>query len=302
MPYPTGAYSKDFTNGWTADKLLKGAGAGADPTPIDPPGAQIFGDGSDGDVTVTASYSGGPITNNALTRDAFFNNLTIESGAALDTAGYRLFVKGNLINNGTIKRNGKDSTTIAGGAALTNGSLGGSGAGGDGGIMDAVGNPGESVTDALGSSGGNGGAGIAAGGSGGTATAPAAAEGGYRALPLAILLRTTTGIPFKGGAGGGGGGGGSSYDGGGGGSGGGVLLIVARVIDNSSGIIQANGGKGANGLTNNGSGGGGGGGCVILVYESLAVGTEQASGGAGGTGGGGNGSPGSDGTVIKIHA
>jgi len=36
MPYPTGAYSKDFTDGWTANKLLKGAGAGSNPTEIDP--------------------------------------------------------------------------------------------------------------------------------------------------------------------------------------------------------------------------------------------------------------------------
>ena len=68
------------------------------------------GDGSDGDVNINSgSFSSGPITSNQLTRDAYFNNLTL-SGGDLDTNGYKLFIKGILTRSGTykIKFNGND--------------------------------------------------------------------------------------------------------------------------------------------------------------------------------------------------
>jgi len=45
----------------------------------------ILGDGSDGDVTVSASAS--------IARDMYYDNLTIETGVVLTTAGFRIFVK-----------------------------------------------------------------------------------------------------------------------------------------------------------------------------------------------------------------
>ncbi len=279
-------------------------------TPDGVGGLAMFGDGSDGNHTVTAGYSGGPITNNALTRDAFFNNLTINSGVTLYTAGYRIFVKGTLINNGTIDRNGNAggngsnapySDGGAGGSGASGlgaGSIGGSvagGAGGQGGSYDELGEGGYAASPgsngagatALGGNGGNGGAGGQcqpnattqygkAGGAGGTASAP---TGGCRAMPFAAILRDieATVVKIQGGAGGagGGGGGGTQYGGGGGGgggggSGGGIIFIAAKAINNSSGTIRANGGSGGHG----GSG-------------YLAGGHYGGPGGGGGGGGGG---------------
>ncbi|MBA7692083.1 hypothetical protein ES703_100641 [subsurface metagenome] len=184
-------------------------------------GVAIFGDGSDGDHTVTASYSGGPITNNALTRDAFFNNLTIDSGAVLDVAGYRIFVKGTLTNPGAIHRNGNNGSQPAAGAALSPGSLGGSAAGGNGGSSvsgNTDGNPGSNgsnETTSLGDDGGDSGAGgnceedstiRSDGGAGaikGSVTAPTVDKGGFKAPPLAVVLKEieTTVNKINGGAG-----------------------------------------------------------------------------------------------------
>lgn len=50
--------------------------------------ALMFGDGTDGDVTISGSVT--------LTRDMHYNNLTISAGAALETAGFRIHVKGTL--------------------------------------------------------------------------------------------------------------------------------------------------------------------------------------------------------------
>lgn len=60
----------------------------------------IFGDGSDGDVTISV--------NTSLSSDVFYNNLTINTAVTLNPTGYRIFVKGTLTINGTgkIARNG----------------------------------------------------------------------------------------------------------------------------------------------------------------------------------------------------
>ncbi|MBA7648129.1 hypothetical protein ES703_55911 [subsurface metagenome] len=101
-------------------------------------GLAIFGDGSDGDVDINGgAFSSGPITNNSLTRDAFFDNLTL-SGGDLNCAGYRLFCKGTLTIDASYKvhrtgnkgGNGSSSSSGAGGAGLGAGSLGGSVGGG----------------------------------------------------------------------------------------------------------------------------------------------------------------------------
>ena len=54
----------------------------------------IFGDGSDGDVTLTE--------NTVLNRDMYYNNLTIPEGIVLYTAGHRIFVRGKLTIAGKI--------------------------------------------------------------------------------------------------------------------------------------------------------------------------------------------------------
>ena len=48
----------------------------------------IYGSGMDGNVSISA--------NTTLTRDMFYNNLTISAGYTLNTAGYRVFVRNNL--------------------------------------------------------------------------------------------------------------------------------------------------------------------------------------------------------------
>jgi hypothetical protein len=61
-----------------------------------------FGDGSDGDVIISS--------NTSLTRDTFYNNLTINNGITLNPNGYRIFVKDTLscIGTGKFLQNGGD--------------------------------------------------------------------------------------------------------------------------------------------------------------------------------------------------
>lgn len=265
----------------TSGQVLTTGGNAANPAWATPSGGGgglgIFGDGSDNDVTIAA--------NTTLTRDMFYNSLTVNTTIVLTTAGYRIFVKGTLTNNGTIRRNGNDAVTTTPGAALAAATLGGSAAGGAGNTV------GDSVDLGLGGAGGAGGNAKA----GGTVTA---ALSGGRSLPVAISGWETKSVAglIQGGAGGGGGGIAGSAAGGGGA---GVIVIVAQTIVNTNGIIQANGGVGGNtGVAY--PGGGGGGGWIALFYNTLSAGTEQCSGGAPGTGGLGGAVAGSAGRVIKI--
>lgn len=59
-----------------------------------------YGDGSDGDATISADVG--------MARDYFYNNLTINAGVTLLTNGHRLFVKGTMTLNGTIRHHGTD--------------------------------------------------------------------------------------------------------------------------------------------------------------------------------------------------
>lgn len=59
-----------------------------------------YWDWSDWDVVL--SWAG----TTTLTRDMYYNNLTITSPAVLDPAGYRIFVKSTFSGDGTINRNG----------------------------------------------------------------------------------------------------------------------------------------------------------------------------------------------------
>jgi len=168
---------------------------------------EIYGTGVDGDATIT--------TNTTMSADMYYLNLTIDSGVTLNTNGYRLFVKNNLILN---------NNAVVGlpGGFSGEGSVSGGGAAG------------ASVTNSL---GGNS-------GTGETATAPTAANGGsqyYQYPSQAILgyqITASSGGPvyLKGGAG-------STTD-----SGGGVVIVAARYISiDGTAQIAATGGTDAGG-------------------------------------------------------
>lgn len=54
----------------------------------------VYGTGADGNVVIAS--------NTYMSRDMYYNNLTINSGAHLNTNGFRLFVKGTLTINGSL--------------------------------------------------------------------------------------------------------------------------------------------------------------------------------------------------------
>lgn len=236
----------------------------------------LFGDGSDGDVTISSATT--------LARDMYYRNLTVAAGQTLDAGGYRIFVSGTLtLSDGAkISRDGNPHFTgmlgdAQPGAGLPAGTLGASGAGA------VVGANGGSVTNSLGGNAGDG----ADAGSGGQATAPDDGAGGsgvFHSAVQAISGRSLDAVLVEGGAGGGGGA--TTADGAGGG-GGGVVMIAARTVTlaGSSARFSADGGDGGPG-----AGGGGGGAVVVVTMTSPKPSglTLSANGGAGG----GHGAPG----------
>jgi len=261
----------------------------------------MYGTGSDGSVTIAV--------NTSLTRDYYYQNLTVNNGIVLNPNGFRIFVRGTLTLNGTasIEFAGRagvaGSGTSLGGAALAAGSVGGGGAGAAGAATSVTGGTGGGATSSLGGNGGAGGNGGGSnGGAGGTATVPIQSSGALIVCSdvfSAVRGRDLAGVRLAGGAGGGGGGNGNqtsapSSNGGGGGGGGGVIIVVAYTVS-GSGTIAAPGGAGGDGsavapattLTGGGPGGGGGGGGIILVYAAAAGDFDAmtqvtAAGGAGG--------------------
>lgn len=258
---------------------------------------QLFGSGWTGAATIS--------TDTTLTGDMYYSDLTVDTGVNLNTGGYRIFVKGTLTLNGTIRNiggNGGDGFAPDGGAAGAASAAGSTkaspagvvgGAGAASNDLPASGSAGtagtnESVSDGgssgvVGGAGGgySGASGSGAGGAAGATTNASAAYGDIHNVLMGIMWRlfTTTGLVIPGrhagnGSGGGGGadGDGSStcYGGGGGGSGGngGFVILVARKIT-GSGTVSAAGGNGGNGGDGYGAGGNAGGG----------------GGGAGGSGG-----------------
>lgn len=76
-------------------------------------GDEVFGFGQDGDVTIASDTT--------LSRDMYYNNLTINSNCDLDTNGYRVFVKGTLTFTDATSRIGRFTNkstagTLKGGA------------------------------------------------------------------------------------------------------------------------------------------------------------------------------------------
>lgn len=264
-------------------------------------GTGDYGDGSDGDATISS--------NTSLDRTYYYNELTIDSGAHLDTAGYLLFCQRLVISTGcTVGRDGNDGDPANGGAALADTALGGAPAGGDGGSLGAGSNGGNAINSASGATGGAGGdANAASGGTPGSASALAATRNQIRhkhtALTGAVWRALDDSWAHLEGGSGGGGGGSDGTQAAGGGSGGGVVAIFAKELV-LEGDIVARGGNGGNSAnTDDGGGGGGGGGMVWLgTRRREGGGSILVTGGTGGIGQGAgeNGVAGQDGLVIEL--
>ncbi len=265
-----------------------------------------FGDGSDGTFTYVTA---GPVY--TISREWNYQDLTIQAGATVKPAGFRMFMRGTLTNAGSFNDDGNAGVGITAGAALAARQFLGaqSGAGGAGRSTSGVGSAGGAITSSsygsagvmpTGGAGGQGDGGNL-GGAGGGAT-----PGSSRWASLLVYGRGATAV--NGGSGGGGGGcqvGTGTASSGAGGSGGGDVYIAARFVVNT-GTISANGGAGAAAVaTGNGAGGGGGGGGgghvgIITQTASASIGgTVSAAGGAGGAAAG-TGSVGVSGTAGSV--
>ena len=159
----------------------------------------IYGSGNDGNVTISS--------NTTLTRDMHYNNLTIDPGIVLNTAGYRVFVR-NVCAMAATSANQSDTKIGRVGAASTSGTL-------KGGALSAATN----------SAGGNG--------NGYTATAPDEGLEYFNHPDLAVdnyVLHAgqTTPDPLVGGAG-------DSVN-----YGGGIVVLCARKLQ-GYGTIEASG-------------------------------------------------------------
>lgn len=75
----------------------------------------IYGSGKDGNYTASANMS--------LTRDMYYNNLTINNGVHVNTAGYKVFVRNILFFNGSTSQDASTSLGLKNGSNVT-GSLG----------------------------------------------------------------------------------------------------------------------------------------------------------------------------------
>lgn len=299
----------------------------------DEAGSDKFGDGSDGDVTLS---TGGTTT---LTRDMYYNNLTISHASrVVESAGFRIFVAGTLtmVSGATIQNNGDDApdddqagaegapTRYSDPINLQSSFLGG-GDGADAPVTtNTAGTQADPVLFRLGGAGGAGGDDGAgnAGGAAQTGSLTAPERGGWRHFPRCVELRmpvmtgdTLEEILLGGGVGGSSGGndgaGGGTHAGSGGGGGGVVCICARRAVLAAGAIIRANGGDGGDafnapgsGGTGSGGGGGGGGGVVVFICRDLqdSGATIEAVGGTGGAGDdtGVAGDDGEDGLVLQL--
>ena len=206
-------------------------------------GEEVYGFGQDGDVTIAA--------NTTLSRDMYYNDLTINANCTLDSNGYRIFVRGTLAfadntarigrfsnktTAGTLKggfAKGVDATDTLGGAS---GEQGGSHSSGDEffkgdnemfnltvALLGKKFDPSDGTTKFIG--GGSGGAdGVV------TANAGVGADGGDSNWSDYQVV----------GAAGGKGGSGNAATPGTGAVGGGVVLVIAKTIT-GAGTIRADG-------------------------------------------------------------
>jgi hypothetical protein len=265
---PTTGHVHDGTNG----ALLGGA-------------KSAYGDGSDGDVTISGTTS--------MTRDTYYNNLTVNAGQTLWVNGWRIFVKGTLTLNGTIATPWLVNSGQTGGGPPSGAGYGklSTGGGQAGAWQPGAGSGGAAFT-----MGGIGGRGGDAGAYTATPCSVITGSGDYYGPhaggPLLWFGAYMTGnigmSPMAAGMGGGGGSCVSGYAGGGGHGGGWIMVFARRIVISATGAMKSRGGDGAPGSTpTSGGGGGGSGGCIVLTYDSLSnVGTISCPGGNGGAGAG----------------
>jgi hypothetical protein len=276
-----------------------------------------YGDGSDGavtwDGTTTVLGMAPSSTVYTLTRDIYISTGTLNASTTIKTNGYRIFASVSLTVNGTIDRSGNNgggggswsSNPSNGGAALADGYLKGSPAGGDGGYSGGGAGAGTSVSNSIGVSG----TGLDA--AGGVAT-PSNVKliANWHLATLLDVSSTGSTVKFTSSASSAGGAGQPGSigpfgpgSGGGGASPGGIIAIYARNLTiGATGVIQANGGTG--GSTGNAASGGcgGSGGVIVLVYNTLTnSGSITANAGIGGTSGTENGANGNAGVIYEFE-
>jgi hypothetical protein len=254
-----------------------------------------FGDGSDGDVTISAGTT-------TLTKDMFYNSLVVTG--TLVTDGFRVFVKGQLSGAGTIKwgtpNNGGNGGIGSGGTAGASSGTGPLKT--RAGVAGPVGDGSNGITGLAGNIGSNG----TSGGSGGGSGFGSGGTGGTKANTWGCLQKLTfiasTGLNLKsdntyeplanstGGSGGNGQGSSNDRWGGGSGASGGTMIIWAQTWAGTF-TIQSNGGNGGNGGNgagnpSGGGGAGGNGGVVFVVYKTKTwSGSYNLTGGTGGLAG-----------------
>jgi hypothetical protein len=275
----------------------------------------FFGDGSDGDVTLTSGVL-------MLARDMFYRNLVITGTASILPTGFRIFVSetldltnapSNAINrNAGNGGNASGSTGGTGFSTLSSNTVGGTAgaAGGSAGATGIITAGGQVLATAIsaqqtslgGSNGQSGGGGTSAGSLQPRPQVLAQPNSFYR-VDHQILRGAQVfggGLSGPGGTSGAGDGTNAGAGGGGGGAGSGVICIFAKTIARDSttaaGCISVNGGNGGNasgstlGTTGGGGGGAGTGGGVVIIYfaqltGSVATNVIRAFGGNGGNGG-----------------
>ena len=282
--------------------------------------------GADGNVTISSGTT-------TLSRDMFYDTLTLSSTGILDPNGWKIYAN-KIVISGTAKimgdgnaGSGTTGGTATAAGALPVGSGGGAGtvgvsgagsAGSNSGNLSSLSNYGNGARGGTGGNGGTGTNGRGLGGSPGTIGNShflQTLESNFYSFSAANTSPMAVNAGSGGGGGGAGGGNGTSNggSGGGGGASGRLLAIYCGELDisgASAGCISAKGGAGAAGTagagasnTGGGGGGAGGGGGYIYLVVGKVTGTLSgavvATGGAGGNAGNGttsaNGGTGGDG-------
>jgi hypothetical protein len=297
---------------------------------------QHFGDGSDGDASIT---TGTTIT---LTKNTFYNNLTISGTGRLETNGFLVYVRGVLDLtaageaaighqrksgiNGVLQNGGSNGVApwapFTGSAGYLRASVGGT-AGGTSTTTtggNSVGTNDYGVNNYCGGAGaigGLGGAGTYSAGNAGNAQYAVLLRDRFNPLPASLpiyiahgsFVGASYGAGHAGSGGSAGGGNNTNYGGGGGGGGAGGAMVVVHaciVLVSSStavGAIDASGGHGGHGAdgsgtsnTGGGGGGGAGGGGIAVLHYGLVFSADSIPAGIV-RADGGNGGNGGDGTT-----
>jgi hypothetical protein len=232
----------------------------------------VFGDGSDGDVVVSTAIT--------LTRDMYYNTLTINSGGSIFTDGFGIFAKRRVTINsgGSINCNGNAAVDeFSAGAPHQPSRFAGSQDAGGAADAPFDGNGSQTLFYSLigyGKGGDGGGTSFGGGGLGGLSLAMTNQGGGQNAGQNIVgylgpsFIPSRNGTPFNSGSGGGSGAGnGIDYGGNSGGGGGGTVVLICPYVI-GDGDVYSLGGEGqqaASGGTGEIGGGGGGGGGYIFA-------------------------------------